>query len=86
MITQDSRSIVFFRRKLSVMQQKYSATKIELLAIVETLQECKGMMWRHFMKVFTDHKNLTRDDPQLDFQHSILMEVTVRRICPQYNI
>jgi hypothetical protein len=35
-ITQGNRPIVFFSRKLSVMQTKYSVTKIELLAIVET--------------------------------------------------
>eukprot|EP00804_Cyclotella_cryptica_P009393 CCRYP_018070-RA/>CCRYP_018070-RA protein AED:0.36 eAED:0.36 QI:0/0/0/1/0/0/3/0/172 len=34
-----------FSRKLSVTQQKYSVTEIELLAIVETLKEFKGMMW-----------------------------------------
>ncbi len=33
-ITQGNRPIVFFRRKLSVTQTKYSFTKIELLAIV----------------------------------------------------
>jgi hypothetical protein len=27
------------------MQHKYSVTKIELLAIVETLKEFKGMLW-----------------------------------------
>jgi hypothetical protein len=35
-ITQDNRPIVFFSRKLSEMQQKYSVTEIELLA-----------MWKH---------------------------------------
>ncbi len=43
------------------MQQKYSVTKIELLAIVETLKEFKGMLWGQLIKVFTDHNNLTRD-------------------------
>ncbi len=43
------------------MQQKYSATEIELLAIVETLKEFKGMLWGQDIKVYTDHKNLTRD-------------------------
>ncbi len=43
------------------MQQKYSVTKIELLAIVETLKEFKGMLWGQDIKVYTDHKNLTRD-------------------------
>jgi hypothetical protein len=36
-LTQGNRPIVFFSRKLSMMQTKYSGTKIELLAIVETI-------------------------------------------------
>jgi hypothetical protein len=60
-ITQDNRPIVFFSRKLFKMQQKYSVTEIELLAIVETLKEFKGMLWGQDIKVYTDHKNLTRD-------------------------
>ena len=43
------------------MQHKYSGTKIELLAIVETLKEFKGMLWGQNIKVFTDHTNLMRD-------------------------
>ncbi len=60
-ITQDNRPIAFFSRKLSKMQHKYSVTKIELLAIVETLKEFKGMLWGQQIKVFTDHTNLMRD-------------------------
>ncbi len=48
-------------RKLSETQQKYSVTEIELLAIVETLKEFKGMLWGQNIKVYTDHKNHTRD-------------------------
>ncbi len=44
-ITQGNRPIAFFSRKLSNTQCKYSVTKIELLAIVETLKEFKGMLW-----------------------------------------
>ncbi len=43
------------------MQRKYSVTKIELLAIVETLKEFKGMLWGQIINVFTDHANLMRD-------------------------
>ncbi len=43
------------------MQQKYSVTEIELFAIVETLKEFKVMLWGQDIKVYTDHKNLTRD-------------------------
>jgi hypothetical protein len=35
-LTQENWPIVFFSWKLSTMQRKYSVTKIELLAIVET--------------------------------------------------
>ncbi len=43
------------------MQQKYSVTEIELLVIVETLKNFEGMLWGQDIKVYTDHKILTRD-------------------------
>ncbi len=52
--------MAFFSWKLSNTQHKYSITKIELLVIVETLKELKGMLWGK-KKVFTDHANLMRD-------------------------
>jgi len=60
-ITQDNRSIAFFSRKLSDAQSKYTVTKLELLAIMETLKEFNGMLWGQWINVYTDHKNLTRD-------------------------
>jgi hypothetical protein len=61
-ITQDNRPIVFFSRKLSGAQSKYTVTKLELLAIVETLkEEFKGLLWGQRLNVYTNHKNLTRD-------------------------
>ena len=36
-------------------------TEIELLAIVETLKEFKGMLWGQKLMVFTDHKKLIQD-------------------------
>ncbi len=42
--------IAFFSQKLSATQHKYSVTKIELLAIVEKLNEFKGMLWRNPLK------------------------------------
>ncbi len=43
-ITQGTRPIVFFSRKLSRAQTKYSVTKIKLLAIAETLKEFQEML------------------------------------------
>jgi hypothetical protein len=76
-ITQKNRPIVFFSQKLSVAQRKYSVTKIELLAIVETLEEFKGMLWGQPIKVY-DHKNLMRDalglTPDRVYQWRLLLE------------
>jgi hypothetical protein len=43
-VAQNNRPIMFFSWKLSKMQQKYSIIKNELLAIVETLKEFKGIL------------------------------------------
>jgi hypothetical protein len=40
------------------MPEKYSATEIELLAIVELLKDFKCMLWGQKIKVYTDHINL----------------------------
>eukprot|EP00804_Cyclotella_cryptica_P016601 CCRYP_001933-RA/>CCRYP_001933-RA protein AED:0.25 eAED:0.31 QI:0/0/0/1/0/0/2/0/190 len=60
-ITQGNRPLAFFSRKLSTTQHKYSVTELELLAMVETLKEFKGMLWGQRLKVYTDHKNLIQD-------------------------
>jgi len=59
-IIQRSRPIHFFSRKLSETQPKYSVTELELLSIVETLKEFKGMLWGQTIKVLTDHKNVVQ--------------------------
>jgi hypothetical protein len=85
-IAQSNRPIAFFSRKLSKTHQKYSVTEIELLAIAETLKEFKGMLWRQDIKVFTDHKNLTRDALGLTCDKVYHWVVTPGEICPQNNI
>ncbi len=60
-VTQNNRQLAFFSRKLSTAQQKYTVTEQELLAIVETLKEFKGILWRQTITVYTDHKNLMQD-------------------------
>jgi hypothetical protein len=59
-ITQDNRPIAFFIWKLSGVQSKYTATKLELLAIVETLTEFKGMLWGQRLNLYTNHKSHNR--------------------------
>ena len=50
-ITQRGRPIAFFSRKLTDTQRKYSVTELELLSIVETLKEFKGMLWGQQIKI-----------------------------------
>ena len=57
-IVQNNRPIAFFSQKLSNAQTQYSITELELLAIVETLKEFKGMLWGKDITVYTDHKIL----------------------------
>ncbi len=75
MITQDNRPIAFFSRKLSEAQQRYSATKIEVLVIVETLKEFKGMLWGKQVKVYRPSKFDERC-LRFIFRSVTLMEIT----------
>ena len=61
LITQNDMPLAFFSCKLNRAHQKYSMTKQELLAIVETLKEFKGMLWAQTITVYRDHKNLMQD-------------------------
>ena len=57
-ITQANRPLVFLSRELSPAQQKYSVIEQEVLAVVETLKEFKGILWGQQPTVYADHKNL----------------------------
>ncbi len=81
-ITPENRPIAFFSRKFSKMQQKYSVLEIELLAIVETLKEFKGMLWGQDIKVYTAHKNLTRDALGLAANRVYHWRFLLEGICP----
>ena len=61
--------LLFFSRKLSETQKKYSVTELELLIIVECLKEFKGMLWGQKIIVYTDHKNLIQDALGLTSDH-----------------
>jgi hypothetical protein len=56
MITQNNKPIAFFSGKLTSAKTRHSVTKIEPLAIVETLKELKGILWGHELKVYTDYR------------------------------
>ena len=57
-ITQKGRPLAFYSRKLRGAQLNYTVTEKELLGVVETLKEFRGILHGHKIKVYTDHKNL----------------------------
>jgi hypothetical protein len=82
-ITQGNRPISFFSRKRSEVQSKYSVTEIKLLAIVEFLKEFRGMLWGQTIKVYTDHKNLTRDALGLTFDRVYRWQYLLVEFAPE---
>eukprot|EP00804_Cyclotella_cryptica_P008336 CCRYP_020978-RA/>CCRYP_020978-RA protein AED:0.36 eAED:0.41 QI:0/0/0/1/0/0/3/0/202 len=64
-------------------QQKYSVTELELLAIVETLKEFKGMLWGQRLKVYTDHKNLIQDALRLISDRVYRWNCSSRNLAPK---
>ena len=57
-ITQKGRPLAFYSRKLKGAQLNYTVTEKELLGVVETLKEFRGILHGHKIRVYTDHKNL----------------------------
>jgi hypothetical protein len=58
-IQQNGQPLAFYSRKLTDAQTRYTVIKLELLAIVETLQEYRTILLGHIIKIYMDHKNLT---------------------------
>ena len=48
--------IEIYSCKLNLAQQNYTTTERELLAIVETLNKYRNILYGHYIKVYTDHK------------------------------
>jgi hypothetical protein len=82
-LTQDNRPIAFFSWKLSGAQSKYTVTKLELLAIVETLKEFKEMLWGQRLNVYTHHKNLTQDCPGLTSDRVTHWRILLEEYAPE---
>ena len=61
-ISQNSKLIAFYSRKLQLAQRQYTTTERELLSIIETLKEFKNILLGQQIVVYTDHKNLTYEN------------------------
>ena len=81
--TQDNKPLAFFSRKFLDTQKPYSVTRIELLAIVETLKDFKGMLWGQQILVCTDHKNIMQDALGLTSDRVYRWRLIIEECCPE---
>ena len=58
-IIQKGKPIVFYRRKLTDSQKRYTVTEREPLSIVVTLKRFRTILLGENLRIYTDHKNLT---------------------------
>jgi len=58
-ISQNRRPIAFYTKTLNSAQKDYTTMDKELLAIVATLQEFRSILLGQELHIYTDHKNLT---------------------------
>ena len=60
-LQQEGKSLAYFTRKLTDTQTRYTTEERELLSIVETLKEFKGMILGCPTQVYIDHLNLVHE-------------------------
>ena len=63
-ITQEGKPLAFYSRKLNKAQINYTVTEKELLSIVETLKEFRGILLGHEMIIYNERANLEKLTPQ----------------------
>ena len=63
-ISKNNKPIDLFSRILSSTHRNYNTTKKELLAIVECLNQFRGIISEYEINVFSDNKNGIRCNPE----------------------
>ena len=68
-ISQDSKPIAFFSRKLTDSQRTYAIGEREMLSAVETLLEFRNILLGHEITICTDHMNNVKPTTKYATKH-----------------
>ena len=82
-ITQEGRPLAFYSRKLNKAQKNYTVTEKELLSIVETLKEFRGILLGHKIFIYTDHANLEKVNSTASSQRAMRWRILLEEFCPE---
>ena len=82
-ISQESRPVAYWSKKLTTTQQKYPTIEQELLAIVELLKEFRCMLYGQKLRVHTDHKNLTYRNTTFKYNRVLRQRLLLEEFGPE---
>ena len=81
-IMQKGKPLAFYSRKLNKAQLNYTVTEKELLSIVETLKEFRGILLGHDINIYSDHKNLEYENSTASSQRAMQWRVLIEEFSP----
>ena len=83
-ISQNNKLIAFYSRKLHLAQRRYTTTECELLSIIETLKEFKNILLGQQIVVYTNHKNLTYKN--FNMEHIMKWRLLIENLDPPSSL
>ena len=82
-ITKNCKALAFYSRKLNKSQKNYTVTEKELLSIVETLKEFRGILLGHKIQIYTDHRNLEKINSAVSSQRAMRWRILIEEVSPE---
>ena len=83
MITQEGNPLAFYSRKHNKAQLNYTVTEKELLSIVETLKEFRGILLGQKIVIYTDHANLEKVNSTACSQRAMCWRILLEEFSPE---